>query len=79
MIIVARDQLDLWHALTQQLAAHEDVLILLDRRRRERRQSVRAYAPDRRGSDRRSMPRIEDDVRSRQYVLVRPKRRRFED
>ena len=78
LIIVARDRLDLWHDLTQHFAANEDVGILLDRRQEERRQWVRSYAPDRRGPDRRSLPRIEHDLRFRQFVIVRRKRGRFE-
>jgi len=72
MIIVARDQTDLWRTLMQEFAQSQEICILLDRRQGERRKGSQFYAPDRRGVDRRSLPRIEDDVRSRQYVLVRP-------
>ncbi len=77
LIIVARDRLDLWQALTQQLAAEENIVILLDRRHGERRQSAQPCGPDRRRTDRRSGPNLEEDVRSRQYVIVRPKARRL--
>jgi hypothetical protein len=72
LIIVARDQRDLWRTLTQEFGQSQEIRILLDRRQGERRKENQFYAPDRRGTDRRSLPRIEDDVRSRQYVLVRP-------
>jgi len=72
LIIVARDQPDLWRTLIQEFGQSQDIRILLDRRQGERRKGNQFYAPDRRGVDRRSLPRIEDDVRSRQYVLVRP-------
>jgi len=72
MIIVARDQTDLWRTLMQEFGQSQEICILLDRRQGERRKGSQFYAPDRRGVDRRSLPRIEDDVRSRQYVLVRP-------
>jgi len=72
LIIVSRDQPALWHALRHEFGNSEDIRVILDRRKGERRQGDQVYAPDRRGTDRRSLPRIEDDVRSRQYVLVRP-------
>ena len=72
LIIVARDQPDLWRALTHEFGQNQEIRVLLDRRQGERRKANQAHAPDRRGADRRSLPRIEDDVRSRQYVLVRP-------
>lgn len=72
LIIVARDQPDLWRTLTREFGQSQEIRVLLDRRQGERRKDNQSYAPDRRGTDRRSLPRIEDDVRSRQYVLIRP-------
>jgi len=72
LIIVSRDQPALWQALRHEFGNSEDIRVILDRRKGERRQGDRDHTPDRRGTDRRSLPRIEDDVRSRQYVLVRP-------
>jgi hypothetical protein len=72
LIIVARNQPDLWRTLTHEFGQSQEIRILLDRRQGERRKDNQSYVPDRRGIDRRSLPRIEDDVRSRQYVLVRP-------
>ncbi len=79
LIIVARDRPDLWQALTEEFGVYKDIVILLDRRQGERRQAVQPHTPDRRRADRRSLPRIEEDVRYRQYVIIRPKRARFED
>jgi hypothetical protein len=72
LIIVARDQPDLWKTLTHEFGQCQEIRVLLDRRQGERRVNNQSYAPDRRGTDRRSLTRTEDDVRSRQYVLVRP-------
>jgi hypothetical protein len=72
LIIVARDQPDLWRTLTREFGQSQEIRVLLDRRQGERRKEDQSYVPDRRGVERRSLPRIEDDVRSRQYVLVRP-------
>ena len=72
LIIVARDQPDLWRSLQEHIGAtNRDVEILLDRRLWERRQRFQRCEPDRRGSDRRRPPSIENDVRSRQFVIVR--------
>ncbi|MBP1778961.1 MAG: hypothetical protein H6Q86_4972 [candidate division NC10 bacterium] len=72
LIIVARDQPDLWRTLMREFGQSQEIRVLLDRRQGERRKEDQSYVPDRRGVERRSLPRIEDDVRSRQYVLVRP-------
>jgi len=72
LIIVARDQPDLWRALIREFGQSQDIRVILDRRCGERRQAERLHTPDRRGMDRRSMPRIEADLRARQYVLTRP-------
>lgn len=72
LIIVSRDQPDLWQALSREFGQSQEIRVLLDRRQGERRKDNQTHTPDRRGADRRSLPRIEDDVRSRQYVLVRP-------
>jgi hypothetical protein len=72
LIIVARDQSELWQALTREFGQSQDIRVILDRRCGERRRTERLHTPDRRGMDRRSMPRIEDDLRARQYVLARP-------
>lgn len=72
LIIVSRDQPELWQTLSQEFGRSREIRVILDRRYGERRQAERPHAPERRGSERRSMPRIEDDLRARQYVLARP-------
>jgi len=72
LVVVARDQPELWQSLTQHFSANEDVQVLLDRRQGERRQRVQAYERDRRGPDRRRPPSIESGVSHPRYVMARP-------
>ena len=69
LFIVARDQPDLWHHLRQDFAEDEEVRVILDRRRGERRQHVRAHEPERRGADRRRAT-IDTDLRYRSFVIL---------
>ena len=79
LIIVAREQRDLWHALVHEFKDVEQIHIVLDRRHGERRTPREPVAYDRRARERRSLPGLEDDLRVRQYVLVRPHARRPHD
>jgi hypothetical protein len=79
LLIVARDQLDLYHALEQAFGGSRRVHVLLDRRREERRRAVRAVESDVRRIERRSVRHIEEDLHLRKYVLVRPHHRRPHD
>ena len=79
LLIVARDQLELCQSLKQAFGDSEQVAVILDRRQGERRRGIAPVTADRRGNDRRSFPHIEDDLRVRQYVLVRPHYRRPHD
>ena len=72
LVVVARDEPELWQSLTQHFSANEDVQVLLDRRQGERRQRVQAYERDRRGPDRRRPPSIESGVSHPRYVMARP-------
>ncbi len=72
LIIVSRDQPELWEALKREFGQSDEIRVILDRRRGERRMMDGVDVPNRRGRDRRNMPRIEDDLRTRKYVLVRP-------
>ena len=76
LLIVARDQPDLWDALQRELGDHPDLELILDRRRGERRQSRSPMAAENRRRERRSLPHLEDDLRVRQYLLARPHSRR---
>lgn len=72
LIIVAREQRDLWRSLVHEFKGVEHIHILLDRRHVERRTPWSPVAYDRRIRERRRLPRLEDDLRARQYILVRP-------
>jgi hypothetical protein len=76
LIIIAREQQDLWRALEHEFKDVAKVQVLLDRRHGERRTPRGPVAYDRRASDRRSLPCLEDALHARQYVLVRPHDRR---
>jgi len=78
-IIVALDQQDLWRSLVDAFKDAEDVQVLLDRRTGERRTRCAPVADERRVRERRSLPRLEDDLHARQHVLVRPHYRRPHD
>jgi hypothetical protein len=79
LLIVAREHGDLYRALEQAFGGSQRVTVLLDRRREERRRAVRAVESDLRRIERRRFPHIEDDLRLRKYVLVRPHHRRPHD
>ena len=74
-IVVARNQHDLWQALTREFKHIPEIQVILDRRQTERRRLDLPVAQDRRAAQRRSLPHLEDDLRARQYVLVRPRHR----
>jgi hypothetical protein len=79
LIIVAREQRELWRSLVREFRDVAQIQILLDRRYGERRAPREPVAYDRRARDRRSLPRSEDELHARQYVLVRPHYRRPRD
>jgi len=79
LLIVARDQPELYHALRLVFGESQKVAVILDRRRKHQRRRMVAVSDDRRRMERRSLPNIEDDLRHRQYVLVRPHSRRPHD
>ena len=74
LLIVARDQWDLYEALRSAYGDSETITVLLDRR-----QVVQPVLGERRRGERRSLPSIADDLRFQQYVLVRPHYRRPRD
>ena len=81
LLIVARDQRDLYEALQYAYGDSETITVFLDRRQRERRQAVQpmlVLAEQRRG-ERRRPATIADDLRFQQYVRVRPHDRRPHD
>ncbi len=70
LIIVAREQRALWHALVQEFQDVDYIHIVLDRRSGERRAPWGPVAYDRRRQERRNLPRMEDELRVRRYLLV---------
>jgi hypothetical protein len=79
LLIVARNQPELYRALQQTFGESQEVFVILDRRGENRRQRALAVPGDRRRKERRSPPCITDDLRLREYVLVRPHSRRPHD
>lgn len=79
LLIVARDRPELYHALQQTFGESQEVAIILDRRCEHRRRGGLAVPGDRRRRERRSFPHLEEDLRLREYVLVRPHARRPND
>mgnify|MGYP001576173098 CR=1 FL=1 len=70
LIIVARDEPDLWHYLTRDFAGNEGVQVRLDRRYGERRQRVQRCEPERRRTDRRRPLRTDNDLRCRPFLII---------
>ncbi len=70
LFIVARDQPDLWHHLRQDFAEDEEVQVVLDRRRSERRRHRQPLEPDRRQVDRRRRATIDTDLHYRSFVII---------
>jgi len=79
LLIVARDQGDLYDCLQHAYGDSETITVLVDRRRWERRRGVQPVLGERRHTDRRSLLSIAHDLRFQQYVLVRPHSRRPHD
>jgi hypothetical protein len=70
LLIVARDHVRLYEHLRRTFAANRSVRVLLDRRSRERRQGKEQPAAERRRSDRRARPSIDEQLRAIGWSLV---------
>jgi len=70
LVIVSREELDLWRHMAQYNGEIKGVLVLLDRRKRERRQQEQPVALERRRADRRSPPPADGDLRRQPFLLV---------
>lgn len=68
--IVAHDQLELWHRLKQDFSGDEEVEVILDRRRGERRQRRETHEPEQRRADRRRLLPPDQDLRFRSFVII---------
>ena len=71
LLIVARNQPDLWRYLKDNFARDEKVEVILDRRRGERRQRIQPHEPERRGADRRCRPGADNELSYRSVVIIR--------
>ena len=71
LLIVARNQPDLWHYLKNNFAGDEKVEVILDRRRGERRRRIQSHEPERRQDKRRRQPSLDKDLTFRSFVIVR--------
>lgn len=79
LLVVARDQPELYRVLQQAFGDSQQVAVILDRRCENRRRGGLAVPVDQRRRERRSLPHMEDDLALRQYILVRPHFRRPHD
>ena len=70
LLLVARDQPVLWWYLTQDFARFKGVEVVLDQRRRQRRQGTGTHQMERREFDRRRQPGIDRELRRRSFVIV---------
>lgn len=70
LFIVAWNRPDLWDYWKRWFSGVENVEVILDRRRGERRQAARAFEPERRRAERRSRPDIEDELRTGGFAIV---------
>jgi hypothetical protein len=73
LVVVARDQFDLWWQLCQALTTADGVEVVLDRRQGGRWQSAESQQRQERGHDRRDSPNGESDLSGRAFrVFPRP-------
>jgi hypothetical protein len=72
LIIVGRDQADLWCYLTRHFHEFKRVQVLLDRRQGDRRRHVQPHEPERRRVERRWPLTSETDLRCRPFMVVLP-------
>ena len=72
LLIVARDQPEVYPSLQRRLRQRPAVATLLDRREGERRQVVQPVLVDRRRGDRRSALSPRTDLRQRKYIFAHP-------
>ncbi len=79
LLIVARDQPDLFRALLQEFGGTPLLRVLRDGRWADRRRQALAVPVERRRRERRSPPRLEEDLHLRQFILARPQARRPQD
>jgi len=62
--VVARDRRDLYESLRAEFQGQDDVAVILDRRRGERRRSTAGAAVDLRRTKRRMQPELDAELRT---------------
>ncbi len=70
LIIVAREELDLWLYLTRTYGGIPELQVLLDRRQVERRHQIQPHTPERRKADRRRSLSSEETLRRQPFLVV---------
>ncbi len=70
LIIVAREEPDLWLYLTRSYGGIQGLEVLLDRRQGERRHQVQPYTPERRQAERRRLPAPEKNRHRQPFRIV---------
>ena len=70
LVVVARDQPDLWWYLTRDFLRFKGVEVILDRRQGGWWQRAQARELQERGADRRGPSRSETDLRSRAFMII---------
>ena len=71
LLIVAWNRPDLWDLWRRWFVGVEEVEVVLDRRRGERRQRSGTYETERRRAERRRQPGLEDELRSTGFASTR--------
>lgn len=64
LYVTARDRRDLFESLRTEFDGQEDVQVILDRRRSERRRAILPPDPDRRRTDRRRRTDLQEELRA---------------
>jgi len=72
LLIVAREQPELFRVLLQEFGGSPQLRVLRDGRWANRRRQVLAVPVDRRRMERRRPPRLEEDLHLRPFILPRP-------
>jgi hypothetical protein len=70
LFIVAWNRPDLWDYWKRWFSGVENVEVILDRRRGERRRAPQAFEPERRRAERRSRSDIDDELRNGGFAIV---------
>jgi len=70
LFIVAWNRPDLWDYWKRWFSGVENVEVILDRRRGERRRDPQTFEPERRGAERRGREDVDDELRTAGFAIV---------